>query len=264
MNLPDTLNSILPKWGICSFNCIESNLLPCRAISKLPENPKSVIVAVFPYLLDEESYTNINVSKYSVVCDYHNVVMSRLEKAISLLSAEHPSASFKAFADNSPVPEVYAACRAGLGVRGRNGLLITPDFGSYVFIGEIVTDIELEASDSPEKCCLECGKCIGSCPANALSDSGFRTDACLSGITQKKSELTDNEKLMIKNSGCAWGCDICQDVCPMNNGIVPSAIKEFTSDSEPHVTANTEIENRAFAWRGPKIIQRNLEIIGET
>lgn len=263
MKLSEILNDILPDWGICSFDCVRDKLISCRALSRLPDSPESVIMAVFPYLLNDSEYKERNISRYSVVHDYHDIVPVRLNEAKRRLQEVYPSGSFEVFSDNSPIPEVYAACRAGIGVKGVNGILINKTYGSFVFIGEIVTDIELDAVDSPVNTCIGCCKCIEACPAKAISPDGFRAADCLSGISQKKSDLSVYETAMIKAAGCAWGCDICQDVCPMNHGIHADAISEFLTDPISHISIDTPIEGRAFSWRGPNVIRRNLEIIGE-
>ena len=252
------MNGISPLWGICPFEKIKDSLIDCRAKTRLPENAKSVIVACFPYLLEKSEYADTNISKYAVVSDYHEVALARLGKAVSLLRELFPENGFSAFSDNSPVPEVKAACFAGLGVMGLNSLLITEKYGSFVFIGEIVTDLELEYNDAEEKPCIKCGKCIVSCPSSALKENRFDRRLCLSEITQKKGELSENEIRLMKECGCVWGCDICQDVCPMNKNAAPTEMEEFLSSPVPYVTENCPIEGRAYEWRGRKVIERNI------
>ena len=254
------MNGISPLWGICPFEKIKDCLIDCRAKSRLPENAESVIVACFPYLLDNSEYTDINISKYAVVTDYHNVAVSRLEKAVSRLKELFPKNKFTAFADNSPIPEVRAACFAGLGVRGMNSLLITEKYGSFVFIGEIVTDLDIEYIEAEERPCMGCKKCIESCPSSAIKENGFDRNVCLSEITQKKSELSEEEIRLMKECGCVWGCDICQDVCPMNKNAASTTIEEFLSSPVPHVSHGCSLENRAYEWRGRKVIERNISL----
>ncbi len=252
------MNGNSPLWGICPFEKIKGSLIDCRAKSRLPENAKSVIVACFPYLLDKSEYAGINISKYAVVTDYHKVAVARLEKAVSGLKELFPENEFSAFSDNSPIPEVKAACLAGLGVRGLNSLLITEEYGSFVFIGEIVTDLEIECDEAEEKPCIRCGKCIEACPSSALKENGFDKNICLSEITQKKGELSEEEIRLMKECGCVWGCDICQDVCPMNKNAASTTIEEFLSLPVPHVSEGCSLEDRAYEWRGRKVIERNL------
>ncbi len=258
----DIIKDIMPRSGVCSFSDVSSSLLPCRAIDRLPKGAKSVIVGVFPYLLSADSYEGLNVSKYAAVRDYHDVVLSRLNKACEALESKYPGEKFIPFVDNSPVPEVYAAYLAGLGVIGKNGLIITPNFGSYVFIGEIVTTLPLKADSPVMGGCLDCGKCSEACQGGALK-GGFVREKCLSDITQKKKPLTSFEKQLISCSGSAWGCDSCQDACPMNENAGVTDIEEFINSARPHITKGDCAEGRAYAWRGAEIIERNLDLLEE-
>lgn len=254
------MDKISPLWGICPFDRIEEGLIDCRAKSRLPKNSQSVIVACFPYLLDEENYKKINISKYAVVTDYHTVVLNRLNRAAEKLKNLYPDEDFVAFADNSPIPEVSAACKAGLGARGLNTLLITEKYGSYVFIGEIVTSLKTERNEAPEKKCIGCGKCVNICPSGALTENNFNRALCLSEITQKKGELSDKEAKLMKECGCVWGCDICQDICPMNRNAAATPIEEFFSSPAAFVDEGCALENRAYEWRGRKTIERNISL----
>lgn len=260
------MDSVSPLWGICGYGCVENNLIGCRAISRLPENPKSIIVACFPYLLPEENYAKSNVSKYAVVTDYHDVASARLERACEELKKLFPENSFVPFADNSPIPEVKAALAAGLGALGKNSLLITQEYGSYVFLGEIVTDLELDAVNVQTSHCIGCGKCVSLCPAKAINENSIDSQKCLSAITQKKGSLTEKETELMINCGCVWGCDICQDICPMNKDAAVTQIEEFLADPVPLLSDETPLDGRAYAWRGRKVIERNLSIFtqGET
>lgn len=263
MTLDTIMDGISPLWGICPFEEIKNNLIECRAKSRLPEKSASVIVACFPYLLEDKEYENSNISKYAVVTDYHEVVISRLEKAADKLRILYPDNHFAVFADNSPIPEIRAACTAGLGVRGMNSLLITEKYGSYVFIGEIVTDLIINSGKNEYKSCIGCKKCICACPSKAISETDFDQKSCLSAITQKKGELSDEEKKLMKECGCIWGCDICQDVCPMNKKAAKTEIEEFLLSPIPHVSADCKLESRAYEWRGRKVIERNINICSE-
>lgn len=261
MTLERIMDEISPLWGVCHFDSIKDGLIDCRAKSRLPQNSKSVIVACFPYLLSEENYHKSNVSKYAAVTDYHTVAMSRLNSAVTKLKEIYPQNEFSAFADNSPIPEVSAACKSGLGVRGMNSLLITEEYGSYVFIGEIVTDLEITQVESEEKKCMGCKKCIGLCPSGALSENAFDKSVCLSEITQKKGELSESETKLMKECGCVWGCDICQDVCPMNKNAAVTKIEEFLFSPLAYVESGCGLDGRAYEWRGRKVIERNISIL---
>lgn len=257
----DILNEFTEDYGFCKFEKAEPYLLECSAKKRIPQNAKTVIVFVFPYYMGEDKYENLNVSRYAAVPDYHGVVNEFLRKITERLSSEFPEEEFVCFTDNSPIPEVRTASEAGLGKVGRNGLLINEKYGSWVFIGEIVTTLDTAAKSVGITYCENCGKCVEACPVGALSEENFDKNICLSNVSQKKGEIDEKYKsLMIKYS-CAWGCDICQQVCPHNKKVTPSNIEEFIEGLISHVEEDCDINGRAFAWRGEKVIKRNLVII---
>lgn len=259
MNFP--FSHLLPV-GVCDYKTISDRLLDCKNKRFIPENAESVMVYLFPYYLGADAYKSLNISKYAVSRDYHEIVAEYLEKAVEQLRLVYPNGSFKSFCDNSPIPEVLAAYNAGLGCVGKNGLFINETYGTFCFIGEIVTDIHFESTFEGEKKCLLCGKCEKLCPNAAIKDGKVEKNKCLSHISQKKGELSESERELLRTCGCAWGCDICQNVCPMNAKAEKTPIKEFIDSAKTHFSSGDEIASRAFSWRGEKVINRNIEIIG--
>ncbi len=233
--------------SVCGLLPLLPFFIDCRAKSRIPKNAKSVIVCIFPYKVKEEKPKNI--SRYSAVPDYHTVVLNYLNSAVESLKNKFNGFNFEPFVDNSPVPEVRAGVLAGLGVKGDNGLLINEKYGSFIFIGEIVTDLEIETEEFNGEC-LHCGNCKKYCPKN----TGIE---CLSAVTQKKKDLTDLEKNVLKKYKTVWGCDICSDVCPMNENAKTTYIKEFIRNYRDEYVVGEDISNRAFNWRGEKVIVRN-------
>lgn len=256
------LSVVTPKYGYCSFEKIRDRLINCRAKSRIPENAKTVIVCLFPYYLGDDEYEGSDISKYAVVPDYHDTIINQLTDVCSKLKKLYPDEEFVTFTDNSPVPEVYAAVNAGLGVRGKNGLFISNEYGSWVFIGEIITTKEYCESSVNKTECLNCGLCIKSCPTGSISENGINSATCLSDITQRKGELNEIEKKHIADSGCIWGCDICQNVCPMNKNIMINPLEAFKKEIRLKADADN-LEGRAYAWRGRKVIERNIKILKE-
>ena len=253
----------ITEWGICSF-ADTFPLLECKAKSRIPKDAKSVIVALFPYLLEE--YENRNVSKYAVVPDYHKVCTEKLDRVCEKLKRLYPENTFVCFADNSPIRETVAATLAGVGIIGKNGLLINKTYGSYVFIAEIVTDLELAPSVPCTESCLECDLCVKSCPSGAIKDGRIEETKCLSYITQKKGTLNCEEQELVKKGGIIWGCDICSDVCPMNKNARTTNLKEFQTDTVFNVNYpenNREIKERAFGFRGAEVIRRNFNLLNQ-
>lgn len=251
----------ITRFGVCAFDQIP-RLLPCRGISRIPNNAKSVIICAFDYYIADVEHRNL--SRYAIVPDYHIVVGELLKSACADLKA-HFSGSFEPFVDNSPIPEVFTAAKAGLGVIGDHGLLITPDAGSYVFLGEIVTDIELPETGGRIEYCMHCGACRLHCPNQAIVENHVEKSRCLSFITQKKGELTEEEKGFIRSNGSAWGCDRCQDCCPMNRRSFSTDLTQFSTFVVENLTSSTVddlFEGRAFSYRKPQVIKRNLQILG--
>lgn len=249
-------------WGVLPFSQAK---LPFQTRNRacLPENPRTVIVLSFPYLFDRRAG---NLSKYARGEDYHRVAARIFSGILSALSCAYPAGQFAAFADNSPFDEVDLAVKAGLGVRGKNTLLISPEYGSYLFLGEIVTDLALCEQAAPQSpaVCIGCGRCAQHCPGGAIGPGGVDASRCLSAVTQKKGMLTREEEALLRKSGMAWGCDICQDVCPMNREAKKTALSAFREDTlytltEEIVSGN--IKNRAFSWRGKGVLRRNLAVL---
>ena len=253
-------------FGICRFQEVLP-CLDCRALSRIPQNAASVLCCLFPYYTGE--HPERNISRYAMVTDYHIVAGDYLERFCQELSAQFPENHFAAFSDNSPIREVTAAFRSGLGRIGNNGLLIHPEYGSYVFIGEVVTDLELIPDDplTPTGC-MNCGLCMKACPQGALQPNGsVCLELCRSHITQKKGELTEQEIVQIKAGGLIWGCDICNDVCPHNREAKKlTPIREFVESAVPvfdQENAALLFKSRAFNYRGKKTIARNISLLEE-
>lgn len=263
----DKLSKIVTSSGVkdFAFTAFDErvDLLSCRAISRIPQNSKTVIMIAFPYFTKE--YPNRNVSYYAIVDDYHNVAKRYLEKICNNLKTEFPNNHFEYFCDNSPIKEVYYAAKAGLGVIGKNGLLITQKYGSFVFLASIITDLELnEYSDNEIKECIGCNRCVKACVGGCISCGKIDKQNCASDISQRKGELDKSQMEKIKKTGLVWGCDICQTECPLNDfsKISPTYIPEFTQNIITNVNENDATElckTRAFGFRGDKVILRNLK-----
>lgn len=259
----DVLKKYFDVFGFCRFEIFEDKLIECKAKQRIPKNAKSVITVLFPYYLGEEAYKNANVSRYAAVSDYHSVAEKYFKRVTEELKRDYPEYEFVNFQDNSPIPEVYAALKSGLGMKGKNGLLINEKYGSWVFIGEIVTDLEIPCEDIEIKTCPDCGKCADACPTGVLKEAKFDREKCLSHITQKKGEIPEPYKALIKKHNCVWGCDECQKACPYNANAQITSIEEFVRGAVVNITSETPIEGRAFAWRGKKVIDRNLKVTQE-
>ena len=251
-------------FGICSFEQILP-CLECRAKQRIPQDAASVLVCLFPYYTGEHKERNI--SRYAMVTDYHMIAGEYLNRFCKALQEVFPQNQFEPFTDNSPIREVSAAFHAGLGRRGKNALILHPKYGSYVFIGEVVTDLVLQPDQplNPGEC-IGCGKCQKVCPQGALrSDGSVCLERCRSHITQKKGELTDWEIGQIQDGGLIWGCDICNDACPMNQEAkVLTPVPEFLESAVAVLDAQIAerlLKTRAYNYRGKKTILRNIQLL---
>jgi epoxyqueuosine reductase len=179
--------------------------------------------------------THGKVSIYAYGRDYHKIIFKKLKYLQAYLQTIYPNEIFKSYIDTGPILERSYAQKSGLGVIGKNSCLITKEFGTFVFLAEILTTANIKKgkpqSASKEKfpLCKTCDKCIKACPAKAIISAG-EIDArkCVSYLTiEKKSALTKQEKLSIASSGYIFGCDICQKVCPHNCRAKQTNHKEF-------------------------------------
>lgn len=251
------------SWGVCRWEAVRDHLLPCRAACRLPPDARRVLMVVFPYRFPEQPGQRRNLSRYACVEDYHTVGGEVLEQAAGELTAAFSPYRFEPFVDNSPIPEVETAARCGLGVVGDHGLLIHPRFGSWIFLGSMVTNAPLPITEQEVGGCLHCGACVRACPGKCLPGRG--RDTCLSGVTQRKGVLRAEEEELVRQGGLAWGCDRCQEVCPLNRTAETAPHPCFTS-YQPYMTEGDleDLTGKAYGWRGKAVPLRNLHILEET
>lgn len=259
-------------WGAAALGGLQSFLWEeARArIETLCPGAATVLVAAFPYYAGDDPG---NLSLYCRGEDYHQVLSRRLEQVCEGLRARYPACTFVAGADNSPVPELAAAELAGVGRRGRHGLRIVPPYGSYVFLGTILTDLALPSTGpgTDSLCPEDCRRCQKACPTGALTDQGCDVSRCLSDWTQQKGELPQAVEEQVRSSPTVWGCDLCQKACPWNRKAQHTSLPEFRDDLTPSLTLQDledlsnkafrkQFAHKAFAWRGIAPLKRNLEL----
>ena len=259
-------------WGGAAFSDLAGCMSPAARAEaeRLCPRPRTVLAAAFPYYAGDRPG---NLSLYARGADYHAVVTRRLNTACKILQEKHPGESFFPAADSSPLPEREAAWAAGIGLRGKNGLIILPPYGSYLFLGTILTDCPFEVEARPAAPdCLSCGACAAACPTGALGlDGRVEVSRCLSDLTQRKGAVTAEEVALLRSHDLIWGCDRCQTVCPYNRAAALTPLPEFregllsalTSADLAGLTGRSfqaKYGGRAFAWRGPGPLRRNLAL----
>ena len=280
MKTPTMLETVRSLLGVPACAIPLSVCKPAKTYllerAGIPSSGTAILFAV-PYVMTADAgEPTRNLSLYAVPRDYHGYMKELEAVVVPSLRGDYPDFAFALFADHSPIMEVDAAARAGLGMLGMNGLLLTPEYGSFVFIGELMTDADYTAvtgeavpafpADPPR--CEGCGLCVKACPAGCGEGS---RDGCLSALTQKKGELTPEETAAIVKGGLVWGCDACQLACPHNRAI----IKDGRDTPVPYfregrlIRADAEalaamedaaFKARAYSWRGRAVILRNCAL----
>lgn len=200
--------------------------------------------------------------------DYHHVLRDRMDKLSRFIQELEPGAKIESMVDTGALSDRAVAERAGLGWVGKNCALITPEFGSWVYLGELVTNLPLPPDQPVEEGCGDCNICVDACPTGALVQGGqLNAQRCVAYLTQVKDFIPDEFRAKIGNR--LYGCDTCQTVCPKNRGIHFQNHAEFRPDPEvakPLLIPLLEMSNKEFkekfgisssSWRGKKPIQRN-------
>lgn len=203
---------------------------PCSIM----EEGRSIIAMAFPYRtrIPERWSEEQLISSYAWGDDYHNVIKKRLKKSIQELETEISGFKARAFVDSAPLPEKIIAAACGIGWIGRNSLLISPEWGSFLFLAEIVCNLDLESTPPIDDHCGSCDLCIHACPNQAIQENRtIDSTRCISYLTiEKQGSFSDEERQRI---GChLFGCDCCQLVCPWNENNKELQDTPYTCDSK--------------------------------
>ncbi|PWI58095.1 tRNA epoxyqueuosine(34) reductase QueG [Sulfoacidibacillus thermotolerans] len=242
----------------------------------LPE-AKSIVAIAVPYLtkatraLRRPKGLRGRVSFYAWGRDYHRVLTEQLQVIADALSRQvGREIAYQIAVDTSPLVDRAVAERAGIGWIGKNGMLITKEYGSFVFLGCLLTDILIEPNVSVDELdsCGDCNLCILACPTGALVEPYILDgQRCLSYLTQSKGIIPVQYRKSM--GGQLWGCDICQNVCPKNKVSLLGQLEAFTPQADlsyPVLLHILKLSRRAFlrefghtaaAWRGYYVWRRN-------
>ncbi|MDK8643077.1 tRNA epoxyqueuosine(34) reductase QueG [Niallia taxi] len=246
--------------------------------SLLLDQPKSIISIALAYPSKmKERVTSKKGARRGIFCraswgtDYHVVLRDRLSKLEKYIMERVPDALCKSMVDTGELVDRAVAQRAGVGWSAKNCAIITPEFGSYVYLGEMITNLPLSPDTPMEDQCGECNKCIDACPTGALIQGGqLDAQRCIAFQTQTKGFLAEEFREKLGNR--IYGCDTCQTICPKNKGMDFHNHIEMEPDPEiakPLLVPLLTISNKEFkekyghisgSWRGKKPIQRNAII----
>jgi len=193
---------------------------------------RSVVVVALNYYTPQRHSNDAatgKVSRYAWGDDYHQVLSDKLRSLLAWIKEQYPEAEGKVCVDIQPVMDKAWAARAGLGWIGKHTNLITLEYGSWVFIGELLLNLELEYdSDIIEDHCGTCTLCIDACPTGAIVEPYVvDSNLCLSHATNESRATEMRKDVAAHLEGWFYGCDICQDVCPWNRFEQPTTEKRF-------------------------------------
>jgi epoxyqueuosine reductase len=204
--------------------------------TKLVEGAKTMVSLVYNYYPLEElpkGNLDIKLAKYAYGEDYHLVIRDKLNEFLEILRDEIGEIDGRGFVDSAPVMERQWAQKAGLGWLGKNSLLLNREMGSFFFLAELIIDLEV-TPDAPlaKDYCGTCTACIDACPTDAIVDNGVIDGSrCISYLTiELKDSIPNDFKGKMEN--WAFGCDICQDVCPWNRFSKPHQEPRFQPNDD--------------------------------
>lgn len=201
--------------------------------TRLVPGARSVISLAYNYFAppQQQDPDAPKLSTYAYGRDYHKVVKKRLKPLIAFIEEQFGAVDLRAFVDSAPVLEKAWAERAGIGWRGKHTNVIRQGAGSWFFLCEVITDLDLEPDAPATDHCGTCRRCIDACPTEAITPYGVDGSRCISHLTiELKGAIP--EEFAGRMAGWAFGCDICQQVCPWNRFATPHAEPEFTPKAE--------------------------------
>ncbi|MEO8516288.1 MAG: tRNA epoxyqueuosine(34) reductase QueG [Flavobacterium sp.] len=240
----------------------------------LVDDAKSVISLLLNYFPSENQNTDsYKISKYAYGQDYHFVIKEKLKELLHFIQTEIGEVSGRAFVDSAPVLDKAWAAKSGLGWIGKNSNLLTKQVGSFYFIAELIVDLDLEYDNATTDHCGSCTACIDACPTEAIvAPYVVNGSKCISYFTIELKENIPTE-MKEKFDDWAFGCDVCQDVCPWNK--FSKAHQEPLFNPNPEILAYSkkdweEITDETFrkifknsAVKRTKLngLQRNIEFL---
>lgn len=194
---------------------------------ELVPGARSVISLAYNYFtrLEQTDPEAPKISRYAYGRDYHKVVKQRLKPLMAFIQEEYGDVAMRCFTDSAPIMEKAWAQKAGIGWRGKHTLVIRRGQGSYFFLCEIILDLELAPDAPATDHCGTCRRCIDACPTQAITPYGLISDKCISYYTIELKGDIPADAGDFRN--WAFGCDICQQVCPWNRFSTPHQEVDF-------------------------------------
>jgi len=245
---------------------MEKRVDPCLIFSQA----KSVVCVAMNYCSWEQHSDNVGtgkISRYAWGDDYHIIMTERLEELLSFIKIEIPEATGKLYVDTGPMMDKVWAVRSGIGWMGKHTNVITREYSSWVFLGEILIDVELDYDEPMMDFCGTCTACIDACPTKAIIQPYVvDSNKCISYLTIEYRDVLPND-LLSKFHQWVYGCDICQDVCPWNRFQKETKESAFYPRAEniaPKLTELAEMNPEEFTQRFRRSSIKRAKQVGLT
>lgn len=199
----------------------------------LVEGAQSVVTLLYNYQTEERQRDSEapKISRYAYGEDYHKVIKDKLFELVEILREEIGAIQGRVFVDSAPVLEKAWAKKSGAGWIGKNSNLITRQQGSWFFLAELIIDLKLEPDGPIKDYCGQCTRCIDACPTGAITPYQVNGSKCISYLTIELREAIPSE-FKGKMENWAFGCDICQEVCPWNRFAKVHSESRFSPSEE--------------------------------
>ena len=271
----------LKQWVSHEFHAGKAYLEQNPELRADPEmlvpGAKTVIAALFNYYNPDtlSAKQHYRISRYAYGKDYHVVLKEKMNIVADYIRQHSGSLNTRVFVDSAPIFEKAWAQRAGLGWIGKNSLLVNKDTGTFHFIGIIVTDVELQYDTPVEERCGNCQLCVEACPTGALvGPHELDVRKCISHLTMEQKNPLD-ASLKDKLNNFIYGCDICQEACPWNQNLKPSAdtpfqlsesLNSMSQEDWENLTEEKFLEitaNSAMRRVGYQTVKRNIAFLKE-
>jgi len=271
----ERFDAALERGDLASWPYDPEYVARATSPAALLEGAKSVVCVAIPYATDPPSGRaplTGRFSNYAWGADYHRRIRGILRSIAAELDEIAGGPATRVVCDTAPLIERAFAERAGIGWVGKHTNLIAPGLGSYVFLGEIVTTLELPPDAPLRKTCGSCTRCVDVCPTGALrGDYTIDATRCISDLTQRADAIPRELRPLIGD--WIWGCDLCQEVCPPTQRAAQRADRAFAAPSAnaafPDLLAlltlrRGEYKRRfrptAMGWRGAAVLRRNAAV----
>ncbi len=228
--------------GVMSY--MERNHDKRRDVKNILPSAKSILSLALNYFHNAETNSDLKISRYAWGDDYHYIISNMLEKLLEQIKIITPEAEGRYYVDTGPLLEKAIAERAGIGWIGKHTNVITRELGSWIFLSEIILNLDLEPDTPAEDLCGTCNACVEACPTDAIT-APYQLDAtkCISYLTiELKPQNEIAPELAKQMEGWLYGCDICQDVCPWNRFQSQTPLGAFAPREENIALTKEKIE----------------------